>query len=313
MTLSRITLLTLIGTPIITYAQAAGLVPCSGADCQACDLLQLIQNLINAAITLATALAIIGLAWNGFQMVVKGGDNPLVHEVFRRKLKNIVIGFVLMLGAWVIVDSVMKLFLNDQQFGNWNKIQCVAQPAVTQGKPTDLPAGSINTGGGSDDPSTSPNTPTTPVPVPVGTGGVPISGSVDGMSYLCAECYDLKAAGLTCKEAQCYAEQSTALRLVALDGLYSLRITEAMPPTVKHTASCHRNGTCVDATVSMVTNATEAAAFFKEAQSKGIRAVWEGEDCAMRDKIRAAGATAFCKTDSGFGHITGTHYSLYSN
>src|SRR3989338_4598598 len=315
---------------------ASGLVPCSGADCQACDLLQLIQNLINAAITLATALAIIGLAWNGFQMVVKGGGDPLVHEVFRRKLKNIVIGFVLMLGAWVIVDSVMKLFLNDQQFGTWNKIQCVAQPTATKGQSAPLPTGTVNTGGnvvGDENPTptpVTPGTPTTPTPAPGGvitpvldptpntppvtnTGGETISGSVSGMVYICYEFYDLKAAGLTCKQAQCYAERSTALRLVALNGLYSLRITEAIPPTMAHKADCHRSVTCVDATVSMVTNATEAVAFFKEAQSKGIRAVWEGASCTTRDQIRAAGAPAFCKTDNGFDHISGTHYSLYSN
>jgi len=320
MTPPRILLLTLISAPIITYAQATGLVPCSGADCEACDVLQLIQNLINAAITIATALAIIGLAWNGFQMVIKGGDNPMMHQVFRQKLKNIVIGFLLMLSAWVIVDTVMKLFLKEQQFGNWNKIECIAQPTIDPTKKIDLPQGSLP---GGDDGTTSDSSSSTP-PV-VSNASSTVSGIVKnadgtytlngvdpaGAPYSCANCVNLRELGLSCKESQCYLQKSDAQQLVALNKTYPLRITEAMPPVVHHSNPCQRNGTCVDATVSSVTTADQAVVFSQVASRNGIRAVWEGESCATRDKIRAAGGTAYCKSDSGYGHITGTHYSLY--
>ena len=109
-----------------TFASAQGLVPCNGPDCQTCDILKLIQNLISYAITLGTTISIILIAKTGLEMVLQGTDNPLTHSALRNRLKNITIGFALMLGAWTIVDASMKLFLNDQVYGGWNKITCVA-------------------------------------------------------------------------------------------------------------------------------------------------------------------------------------------
>ncbi|OGG61042.1 hypothetical protein A3C87_01945 [Candidatus Kaiserbacteria bacterium RIFCSPHIGHO2_02_FULL_49_34] len=301
MTFSRIILLALVATPLVAFAQATGLVPCSGPDCQACDILKLIQNIINNFfIPFAVMLAVIGLAWDGFKMVTSGSDNPLLHSVFRQRLKNIVIGFILMLGAWVIVDTVMKLFLNDQQFGSWNKIQCIAQPVPTQGA-----FANVGTTG----------TSTTPTVI-TNASSTAISGTVGGKPYLCTDCVDLRSLGFNCKESQCFLDKGTAAKLAQLSSTYPLRITEAMPPTVRHSAECHSTGHCVDATISNVTNASEAVIFANTASAAGIRAVWEGADCATRDKIRAATGnprSAYCKSDSGFGHITGTHYSLYSN
>src|SRR3989344_5830492 len=203
MTFSRIILLAFIATPLVAWAQATGLVPCSGPDCQACDLLKLIQNLINNFfIPFAVMLAVIGLAWDGFKMVTSGSDNPLMHSVFRQRLKNIVIGFILMLGAWVIVDTVMKLFLNNQQFGSWNQIQCVAQPMPIQGKLIAI-GGSISAPGAKN-----------PVVVTGSSEGAPSAATIAKIKETYATAITEACRGSPMGQAQC---EQTAASIISIE------------------------------------------------------------------------------------------------
>ena len=124
--LTMISTFMLFAVPFVVFgADTGGLVPCSGTECQACDLLTLIQRILNFLVQLATWIAIMTLAWTGVEMMYQAAD-PIKHSALRKRLKNIIIGFLLMLGAWTIVDTGMKLLLNDQVYGGWNTIQCSA-------------------------------------------------------------------------------------------------------------------------------------------------------------------------------------------
>ncbi len=92
-------------------------------------------------------------------------------------------------------------------------------------------------------------------------------------------------------------------------------ITEAYPPTVTHSNQCHKKGTCVDAGFrgSTAYSAANVAAFANAAKSAGLRPVFETSNCELRNAAREAGVTAYCKSDSGYSHITGNHFSLYGN
>jgi hypothetical protein len=105
-------------------ASAAGLVPCNGPDCEACDLVKLGQNVINFLIEISAAVGALMFAIGGFMMVTSGGDSGKVKTA-TGIMTNVVIGFIILLAAWLIVDTVMKTFVGERLGRPWNEIQCV--------------------------------------------------------------------------------------------------------------------------------------------------------------------------------------------
>jgi hypothetical protein len=120
------------------FAQdTGGLVPCSGDDCDFCSLAQLGQRIINLAIFLAVFLSAILFAWAGWNYLTNFGDTGKVakaHEVFR----NVAVGFIIILAAWLIIDTLMKTLLGGH-FGPWNEVCGGSQSSVGV-------SGSSNTG-----------------------------------------------------------------------------------------------------------------------------------------------------------------------
>ena len=101
---------------------AQGIVPCTGTDCNFCSLIQLADNIIDFAVGLLAALSAIMFAYAGFLMVTASGNEGKItqaKEIFR----NVVIGIIITLAAWLIVDTIMKLLLKEE-FGPWNEIVC---------------------------------------------------------------------------------------------------------------------------------------------------------------------------------------------
>ena len=86
-------------------------------------VLQIIQNVIRVAIAIGFVLATLALVYTGFIWVTSAG-NPGKVEQGRTLLINIVVGMVVMLGAWLMVDFVMKEIYNGANggFGPWNDI-----------------------------------------------------------------------------------------------------------------------------------------------------------------------------------------------
>lgn len=129
------TLLLGIGSLLIFPAgvNAAPLVPCDGINCQSCDIVKLGSNLFTWLVRIMATLCAIVIAIAGFKMVTAGGDSGAISEA-REMITNVVIGFIILLSAWLIVDTIMKMFV-DASFGPWNKIDCVAQPQGGGGPP----------------------------------------------------------------------------------------------------------------------------------------------------------------------------------
>lgn len=105
----------------------AALVPCgpgtAKAMCDWCDLGQLVKNVIDFTLTyIAIPLATAFVAVGGFMIMVAGGS-PERAKKGRDILKAAIIGLIIALGAWLIIDTVIKL-LTGNQFGPWNKISC---------------------------------------------------------------------------------------------------------------------------------------------------------------------------------------------
>jgi hypothetical protein len=265
---------------------AAPLVPCEGATCQTCDLIKLGNNIVEWLVKIMATVCAIVVAVAGFKMVTAGGDSGAISEA-REMITNVVVGFIMLLSAWLVIDTVMKMFLSDTvtQFGPWHQIECVFQPE-----------------GGAKTPTGTTTPPIVAVPGVCATQCTTIPSSIEVKATACS--------------GPCTVSSEIVNQLTALDSSLdaagvSWRITEAFPPTVQHSNPCHSNGTCVDAALTGSNSLANIKTFMDSSKTAGLRPVYEGVDCGVRDTLRSQGYSAYCKSDSGYGHITGTHFSVY--
>ncbi|MBI2048478.1 MAG: hypothetical protein HYT30_00930 [Parcubacteria group bacterium] len=104
---------------------SGSIVPCGndGNFCTLCDLVSLAQNLINIGIFIAITLSAVTFAVAGIKYMSAGGDPGKATDA-RKMFTKVVVGLVIILGAWVGVDTLMKTVLDEQKFGPWNSIGC---------------------------------------------------------------------------------------------------------------------------------------------------------------------------------------------
>jgi hypothetical protein len=105
-------------------AQLSDLVSCDGVavKCDWCTLVQLIDNVIDWLFTFFTLAAVAMVMYVGFKLVTSGG-NSSAWEEGKSMFTNLVIGFVIFLSAWLIVDTILKgLIDTNSDFGVWNEL-----------------------------------------------------------------------------------------------------------------------------------------------------------------------------------------------
>ncbi len=137
------TLIFLTSTAIV-YA-AGGVVPCDGPDCRACDIITLGQNLLTWFIGIMAAIIALMFAWGGMEMVMSAGNASMVSSG-REKMSNAVIGLIIVLSAWLIVNTVI-LVISGGNLSNWGQIQCVDNPSRITHAPAVVVGGTSSTGG----------------------------------------------------------------------------------------------------------------------------------------------------------------------
>lgn len=129
---------------VVPSAESAGLVTCSGPDCNLCSFVTMVNNLVAWLVGFLTLAAVLAIVYAGFKLVVSGGDEGAMTDA-KKMLTNIVIGFVIVLSAWLIVDTLMKaLVAPGVGFGVWNDIpdsQCggIITPVAEDDKTKDEP------------------------------------------------------------------------------------------------------------------------------------------------------------------------------
>ena len=85
-------------------------------------VLQLIQNVMNAGISIGVIAFVLVITYAGFLFILTP-TNPESRSKAKTVLGNATIGFIIVLAAWLIVDFIMKiLYSGGGQFGPWNKI-----------------------------------------------------------------------------------------------------------------------------------------------------------------------------------------------
>lgn len=122
---ATVLVLTLIVMPSFAFA-AMGIptiVTCGNtgqAACTVCDLAKLAQNILDAAIYLAVVLSAVLFAWAGF-LYLTNVANTGQHERAIETFRNVVIGLVIIVAGWLVVDIVMRTFVGASLLP-WNAI-----------------------------------------------------------------------------------------------------------------------------------------------------------------------------------------------
>jgi len=114
--------LSLFCLPLVVGAQDSGLVPCGyGGDlCDTSDAVAFVNNLISFLIQMLGVIAVIALVITGFKLVLSAG-NESEWTAAKERFTNIVIGIVIILAAWLIVDTIMSA-LTGEGLDVWGRV-----------------------------------------------------------------------------------------------------------------------------------------------------------------------------------------------
>lgn len=115
--------LSLVFLPGLVIAQTSiynpdpdyGLVPCGspGQDqCTTNHVVAFANNLITWLISILGVIAVIALIITGFKLVTSAG-NPSAWSAAKEMFTNIVIGIIIILAAWLVVDTILKGFTDE--------------------------------------------------------------------------------------------------------------------------------------------------------------------------------------------------------
>lgn len=85
-----------------------------------CDIALLAQNLLNTGIFIAIFISAILFAYAGWQAVTAAGNAEKFGQA-RAVFSNVLIGLIIILAGWIVIDTLMKTLTN-ASFGPWNKI-----------------------------------------------------------------------------------------------------------------------------------------------------------------------------------------------
>lgn len=98
-----------LATPI-GFVQSAGLAQlagCTGLDCSACNIVSMANGLITWLIGILFVVFALLLAIAGVKLVTSGGNHHALDEA-KSSFMNAIIGFIIILSAWLIVDTIMR-------------------------------------------------------------------------------------------------------------------------------------------------------------------------------------------------------------
>lgn len=124
----------------------AGLVPCGvssdpsvATECEACNLVQLIQNVITFLIGLSVPLAMGMFAWAGVLYFTSATNTENIGKA-KKIFTSTVFGFALALSSWIIVNTILFTVLDSNQYPNssWFRVDCTKLERPTSGQIGDV-------------------------------------------------------------------------------------------------------------------------------------------------------------------------------
>ena len=152
---------TAAGAGATATATGTGLIPCGTASnpCTICYMVLTIQNIINFGLKIFVYVGILMVVIAGITYIISAGSSTMM-ETAKGFLKNALIGFGIMLGAWLIVNTTMIVIgahtnLGIAKAGNWYTFKCVQKSQLntssgtTGNVPTTKSDSQVQGGGGS--------------------------------------------------------------------------------------------------------------------------------------------------------------------
>lgn len=145
--------------PGVSLAQNAGIspatggiVPCDGATgtvCNLCHVVELGQNILLWLISIIAAIIALVFVIGGLKMVIYSTNESEITKA-KNMMTNAIIGFIILLASWLIVDTILKVLITgdptqegatiiNPEYGPWNQIECVAQPTYRETAPDEIP------------------------------------------------------------------------------------------------------------------------------------------------------------------------------
>lgn len=121
-------------SPDPVYAQAGGLVPCNGPECQACHLTQLAQNVIEFFVYISFIIAALAFAIAGMLYFGNAGKEDRIkhaHQIF----SNTFIGIIIILTSWLVIDVILHTLVGEG-VRPFTEIQCVSQGGALSDSPS---------------------------------------------------------------------------------------------------------------------------------------------------------------------------------
>lgn len=105
-----------------------GFVTCDGPDCSACNLVEMTNVIIRWLFGIIFVIFAALMMTAGFGLVTSGGSQSAL-EAAKSKFTNAIIGIIIVMSAWLIVDTVMKGLLEGGTgviagWGPWSEVQC---------------------------------------------------------------------------------------------------------------------------------------------------------------------------------------------
>lgn len=114
----------------------AGLVPCgvssdptTATECEACNLVQLIQGIITFLIGLAVPIAMGMFVWAGVLYFTSATNSENIGKA-KNIFSSAAVGFALALSSWIIVNTILNTVLDKNMYPNssWFKVDCSSAP-----------------------------------------------------------------------------------------------------------------------------------------------------------------------------------------
>lgn len=141
-------------------------------------VLQTFQNVINLGVSLSVIFFVLVFAYAGV-LLLTSPTNPGNRKTAKNMIGASVVGFLIAMSAWLIVDFVMKAVYDEGSFGPWNSIldensdrTCILEQDAVAGpsQPTTSTSSSNQTGSGPNCPAADPDD-MVPFPPEATTGG----------------------------------------------------------------------------------------------------------------------------------------------
>jgi hypothetical protein len=129
-------------SPLVLAAESSGggIVPCgtdSTGPCTLCHFIIGIQNLVQYGLYLVTTMAFVGIFIGGAMYMISVGDSAMIESA-KRFIGASLVGFALVLGAWLIVNIILNVMPVRQNLGigktNWYTFKCDTTSTQGSGK-----------------------------------------------------------------------------------------------------------------------------------------------------------------------------------